>query len=123
MPIKVKPVNWAPQNRVQARLEEISQCFPELVKCGADPESPWMAIYGLMVVINGVNIYVHPEETVCEYCHHRNSMGAVPDYGFPYDEAAMAAIDKAPKLKCESCGKAISRRTILWRSDMADSIE
>jgi hypothetical protein len=120
MPIKVKPVNWIPQNELQARLEKISQCFPEFVKCGADPESPWTAIYGLMVVINGVNVYVHPEETVCEYCDHINSMGAVPDSGFPYDEAAMTAIDKATKLECESCGKTIFRRTILWRSDMVE---
>jgi DNA-directed RNA polymerase subunit RPC12/RpoP len=120
MPIKVKPVNWVPQNKVQARLEEISQRFPEFVKCGADPESPSIVIYGLMVVMNGVNVYVHPEETTCEYCGHRNSMGAVPDYGFPYDEAARIAIDKAPKIKCESCGKTIFRRTILWRSDMVE---
>ncbi len=121
MPIKVKSVNWAPQNKTQSQLEEISQCFPEFIKCGADPESPWRIIYGLMVVIDGVNIYVHPEETVCEHCGNRNSIGAVPDYGFPYDEAARAVIDKAPKLKCESCGKTIFRRTILWRSSVGST--
>ena len=115
MAFEIIPYDWIPQNEQQKKLHKLAIQFTNIIKCKCG--GPVFYTNGIMFEMGNEYIYIHPEETVCEHCNKRNSLGFVPDFGYPYTERQLSVILGSKKVNCQHCGCEIKRRKILWISN------